>query len=117
LYGVKILGGSPRLETARQIALNHHERWDGSGYPSGLKGDSIPLPARVVSICDVYDALRNRRVYKPALDHATACRIITEGDGRTSPGHFDPEVLSIFKKIPRRFEEIYLDFRDNSAEG
>lgn len=117
LYGVKILGGSPRLETARQIALNHHERWDGSGYPAGLKGDSIPLAARVVSICDVYDALRNRRVYKPALDHATVCRIITEGDGRTSPSHFDPEVLSIFKNIHRRFEEIYLDFRDNSAEG
>lgn len=116
-YGVKILGGSPRLETARQIALNHHERWDGSGYPSGLKGDSIPLAARVVSICDVYDALRNKRVYKPAFDHATTCRIITEGDGRTSPGHFDPEVLSIFKKITIRFEEIYLEFRDNSAEG
>ena len=112
LYAVKILGGSPRLEVARQIALNHHERWDGSGYPAGLKGEEIPLPARVVSICDVYDALRNKRVYKPALDHDTAFNIITEGDGRTMPAHFDPQVLDVFKNIARRFEEIYLEFND-----
>ena len=112
IYGPRILGGSPRLETARQIAQNHHERWDGSGYPNGLKGEQIPLAARIVSVCDVYDALRNRRVYKQAIDHATTCRIMTEGDGRTMPGHFDPQVLDIFRRITGRFEEIYLEFND-----
>lgn len=112
VYGVKILGGSPRLEVARQIALNHHERWDGTGYPRGLKGEEIPLSARIVAISDVYDALRNKRVYKPGFDHETAMRIIADGDGRTSPGHFDPEVLALFKRISNRFREIYLEFND-----
>ena len=113
VYGVKILGGSPRLEVARQIALNHHERWDGTGYPRGLKGEEVPLSARIVAISDVYDALRNRRVYKPGFDHETAMRIIVDGDGRTSPTHFDPDILSLFKKISERFREIYLEFNDN----
>jgi HD-GYP domain-containing protein (c-di-GMP phosphodiesterase class II) len=112
LYAVKILGGSPRLETARQIALNHHERWDGTGYPNGLKGEEIPLSARIVSICDIYDALRSKRPYKPAFDHATAYKIINEGDGRIMPEHFCPEVLAVFKRIAPRFEEIYLEFQD-----
>lgn len=112
VYGVRILGGSPRLEVARQIALSHHEKWDGSGYPDGIKGEEIPLTARIVSICDIYDALRNKRVYKPAFDHDTACRIIMEGNGRTRPEHFDPEILSIFKRISERFREIYMEFKD-----
>jgi putative nucleotidyltransferase with HDIG domain len=112
VYGVKILGGSPRLEVARQIALNHHERWDGTGYPGGKKGEEIPLAARIVAICDVYDALRNKRVYKPAFDHETTCNIIIDGDGRTTPEQFDPEVYNIFRKIRSRFQEIYLEFKD-----
>ncbi len=114
LYAVKILGDSPRLKVAREIAMSHHERWDGSGYPNGLKGEEIPLPARIVSICDIYDALRNKRAYKPAFDHETAYKIITEGDGRTLPQHFDPQVLDAFKKVASRFEEIYLEFKDAS---
>lgn len=105
--GARIIGEHPMLVMARDIALNHHERWNGSGYPAGLQGEQIPLSARIMCIADQYDALRNSRVYKPAIDHATSCAIITEGDGRTLPGHFDPEVLAAFTRVAHRFDEIY----------
>lgn len=107
LYGRNIIGDHPRFVMAKTIALTHHERWDGSGYPNGLAGEQIPLVGRIVSIADQYDALRNKRVYKPAFDHSTTVRIITEGDGRTLPTHFDPQVLSLFKNIAGEFEETY----------
>ena len=112
VYGVRILGNSPRLETARQIAMSHHERWDGSGYPLGLKEDEIPVAARVVALCDVYDALRNKRPYKVAFDHEAACSIIIDGDGRCLPSHFDPEALAVFKGMKPRFERIYRELKD-----
>jgi response regulator RpfG family c-di-GMP phosphodiesterase len=107
IFGAKIIGGHPRLEIARTIALHHHERWNGTGYPYGLRGTGIPLDARIVAIADTYDALRNRRIYKPAYDHDTAYRIIVEGDGRTEPSHFDPDLLAAFKRINRSFDDIY----------
>jgi len=107
VHGSKIIGNHQRLITANKIAAAHHERWDGSGYPKGLKGDQIHIEARILNIADQYDALRNRRSYKPALDHETAYRIICEGDGRTLPAHFDPAVLRIFRNLHGRFEEIY----------
>ncbi len=107
LYGARILGDHVRLTMAREIALSHHEKWDGDGYPYGLKGDQIPLPGRIVNIADIYDALRNKRVYKPAFDHATTYKIITAGDGRTMPHHFDPQVLKAFRETSTQFEEIY----------
>jgi HD-GYP domain-containing protein (c-di-GMP phosphodiesterase class II) len=92
---------------AKSIALTHHERWDGGGYPNALQGERIPLEGRIVNIADQYDALRNARVYKPAFDHQKTCGIIIEGDGRTMPHHFDPQVLNAFKESVAEFEELY----------
>jgi putative two-component system response regulator len=107
--GARILSGSdsPYLIMAEQIAQSHHERWDGSGYPAGLKGEAIPLAARITTIADQYDALRTRRAYKPAFPHGDAMRIITEGDGRTLPAHFDPRVLEAFALNGAQFKKIF----------
>jgi response regulator RpfG family c-di-GMP phosphodiesterase len=107
VYGPKIIGNHQRLMIANKISSSHHERWDGGGYPQGLKGEQIPVEGRISNIAVQYDALRKKRSYKPAFDHATAYKIIADGDGRTLPSHFDPNVLRIFKKRQRRFEEIY----------
>ncbi|PWB39328.1 MAG: two-component system response regulator [Rhodocyclales bacterium] len=108
-FGAKILerGGSPYTKMGAEIALNHHERWDGTGYPNGSRGEAIPFPARLMNIADVYDALRSKRPYKPAFTHERAVEIITVGDGRTQPGHFDPQVLDAFGRCAERWREIY----------
>ena len=100
-------GDSPYLKMGAEIALHHHERWDGGGYPAGLKGQLIPISARVMSICDQYDALRSERPYKKALSHDAAFEIITAGDGRTLPSHFDPDVLRAFTRCAGRFRAIF----------
>jgi len=107
--GERILANSPypKLQMSASIALNHHEKWDGSGYPQGLRGEEIPFEARIVLICDCYDALRSKRHYKAALDHREAFTIITQGDTRTMPGHFDPRVLRVFIEDESFFEETY----------
>ena len=107
--GAKILKGSdsPYLEMAVDIARSHHERWDGKGYPDGLKGEQIPLTARIMNICDQYDALRSKRPYKLSFSQEKTESIIIKGDGRTMPDHFDPQVLSAFKKSIGKFNEIY----------
>ena len=107
--GHRMLSGSPHfnLLMAASIAISHHEAWDGSGYPRGLKGEDIPVEGRITMVCDVYDALVNKRPYKPALGHKEAVRIIMEGDGRTMPYHFCPMVLKAFKENAAVFEEIF----------
>ena len=89
------------LDHALLIAGTHHEKWDGSGYPLGLKGKNIPLEGRLMAIADVYDALVSERPYKKAFSHEDAFKIITDGDG----SHFDPLLISVFKKVAHLFSE------------
>ena len=86
------LGRDPWIDTSIQIAIAHHEKWDGSGYPFGLKNKEINLPARIVAVADVYDALTSKRAYKEAMDHDKAVEIILNGKGI----HFDPKVVDAF---------------------
>ena len=104
--------GSALLEAAREIALTHHERFDGSGYPRGLAGEAIPLRGRIVNLVDQYDALRSPRCYKPAFSHERSCEIMLRGDGRSMPAHFDPQLLVAFGDTHRSFDEIYERYRE-----
>jgi cyclic di-GMP phosphodiesterase len=107
--GASLLKGShsPLLEIAGQIALTHHERWDGSGYPQGLQGEEIPLSGRIVMLADQYDALRSVRPYKEAFTHEHTCDIILNGDGRTFPQHFEPRLLDVFQDVHPKLRIIY----------
>lgn len=110
--GAKMLGQneSPYLRMAVEIALAHHERWDGTGYPANLRGEAIPLAARIVMLADVYDTLRSKRPYKPAMDHAGASAAILVGDARTRSQHFDPQLLATFRARVRTFDDIFQVF-------
>ncbi|MDR3376079.1 MAG: HD domain-containing phosphohydrolase [Ancalomicrobiaceae bacterium] len=97
------------LACAKEIALNHHERWDGTGYPNGLSGNAIPISARLMAVADVYDALTSRRVYKDAIPHDQAIAIMLEGRGR----HFDPNVIDAFAEISDEFRDIADRYSDS----
>ena len=93
---------------AKEIALSHHEKWDGTGYPFQLEGEMIPLAARIVTIADVYDALRMERSYKPALNHEISIEKIIEDSG----SHFDPKLVEVVKTIAGDFDKIYVSNTD-----
>jgi len=101
-------GGGPFLSRAIEITLGHHEKWDGSGYPFGIKGEAIALSARLVAVADVYDALVSERVYKPGLSHEEAMGLIREGAGK----HFDPRVVEAFLNRQEDFREIGVTLSD-----
>ena len=106
------LGRYPKadyLKMSADIALSHHEKYDGTGYPDGLKGSEIPLAARIVALSDVYDALVSKRVYKEAYQHDTARALILEGKGT----HFDPLVINAFLDCEKTFVKISERYSDN----
>ncbi|MCW8929963.1 MAG: response regulator [Gammaproteobacteria bacterium] len=105
------------LKMATEIAYGHHETYTGSGYPQGLRGHDIPLSARITSLCDVYDALRSERPYKKGFSHEETMKIITQGDSRTQPEHFDPDIMQQFKKHEDKFDMIFETMQDNSNKS
>ncbi len=100
------------LTLAKEIALCHQEKWDGSGYPEGLSGESIPVSARLMAVADVYDALISRRLYKQPMTHAQAAQIIVDGRG----SHFDPDVVDAFVAVEREFQLIAESFPDSDED-
>ncbi len=113
VYGHQILADSPRLKMGADIALYHHEMWNGGGYPNRIAGDNIPLSARIVQLADIYDALRSERPYKPSFSHARAVKILTKGDDRIDPAdHFDPIIVDLFRTNHKEFDRIWNRLKD-----
>ena len=108
LIGARILAGStsPLLQAGEAIALSHHEKWDGSGYPNRLAGEAIPLFARICAIADVFDALTTARPYKPAFSNEKSFGILREGRGT----HFDPALLDLFLRHTEQIEAIQREY-------
>ncbi len=108
----KKLGTESFLYFAEEIAYTHHEKWDGSGYPRGLKVEEIPVSGRLMALADVYDALISKRVYKPPFPHSKAVAIIFEGKGQ----HFDPDMVDAFMELKENFRHIAMEFADFEEE-
>jgi response regulator RpfG family c-di-GMP phosphodiesterase len=103
---------NPFLQAAKDIAYTHHEKWDGSGYPKGLKGKEIPISGRIMAIADVYDSLISKRVYKEPLSHEVAVEMISEGKGT----QFDPDLIDVFLQIEEVWRKIAYEFADHEEE-
>jgi cyclic di-GMP phosphodiesterase len=114
VIGADILKNSDSeiLKTAREIALNHHERWDGEGYPNGLRGDDIPVSGRRVHLVDIYDALRSKRPYKEGVGHEKALSVI-EG----IKGQFDPDVYGAYRDCSDEFRRLFDENMDDREAG
>ena len=106
------LGDNSFMQYAREIAYTHHEKWDGSGYPCGLKGEEIPISGRLMAIADVYDALISKRVYKPPFSHSKAMAIIQKDSGT----HFDPVMVENLMVIEDEFKQIAMALADSQEE-
>jgi response regulator RpfG family c-di-GMP phosphodiesterase len=104
---------SPFLLMGRDIVLYHHEKWDGTGYPENLQGLNIPLVARIIAIADNYDALRSKRIYKPAWDHLSTCQYFKSQKGL----HFDPNLIDMFLEIEKEFEKTYSKYSLNEGNA
>lgn len=114
VYGAEIIGRhhSELMMLSREIALHHHEKWDGSGYPQGLAGEEIPLAARIVAIADVFDALTTKRPYKSAWSVAEAVEYIDGQKGR----HFDPNLVSLFHEVLPRILMVREKYAEDTAQ-
>jgi len=108
----KKLGENSFLRLAKEIAYTHHEKWDGSGYPRGLKGEDIPISGRIMAVADVYDALISKRVYKPPFTHEKAKTILIDGKGN----HFDPGIIDAFLELEEEFRQIAIKYADFEEE-
>lgn len=107
------LGDDDFLGMAHEVALSHHERWDGAGYPDGAAGDRIPLSARIVAVADVYDALTSDRIYHAAISHNEACKIIREASGT----QFDPQVVAAFLEVQDEMQRVADRLRDGADQS
>lgn len=108
----KKFGDNSFLKYAKELARFHQEKWNGTGYPDGLRGEQIPLSGRLMAVADVYDALISKRSYKPAFSHQKAVQIILEGKGQ----HFDPEITDAFMNIQEEFRKIAHQYADSEEE-
>lgn len=104
--------GQSFLRIGREVAYHHHERWDGTGYPAGLKGEDIPLSARIVALADIYDALTSERPYKKAIPHEKAVEIIRQERG----GHFDPVIVDTFLSLEAKFDAVRQKMQTDSSD-
>ena len=112
-YAMRSLGANVEfLSMAKEIAMSHHEKWDGSGYPEGLAGDAIPISARLMALADVYDALISQRIYKAGMPHAQATALIQNGRAL----HFDPDIVDAFLAIQDEFQAIAAHYADSNAD-
>jgi putative two-component system response regulator len=101
------------LKLAKEIVYSHHERWDGAGYPEGLRGEQIPIAGRMVALVDVYDALASDRVYKGALPHEDVVDAIAAARGT----HFDPDMVDAFMRVREEWRRIAIEFADEHDEA
>ncbi|MGE5813589.1 MAG: HD-GYP domain-containing protein, partial [Acidobacteriota bacterium] len=113
LAGGALGSDDPLVQLAKDIIYTHHERWDGRGYPRGLKGDEIPVAGRIVALVDVYDALSHSRTYRNSLSHREVVATIMAGRGT----HFDPDVVDAFVSLEPRFRELSAGTADQEAHG